>query len=150
MISVLLAAVNFVTVDPGHFHAALVQNRTYPEVSPEVKVFAPDGAELDSHLKLIESFNARKDSPTAWREDVVRGGDYLKAFVAAARTGKLGKNPVAIFAGKNDRKGDYALAAVEAGVNVLSDKPMAITPYQVLTQLKVIDQIHAQNPLSVK
>ncbi|MBE5782695.1 MAG: Gfo/Idh/MocA family oxidoreductase [Clostridiales bacterium] len=29
-------------------------------------------------------------------------------------------------------------------------KPMAITPYQVLTQLKVIDQIHAQNPLTVK
>ena len=29
-------------------------------------------------------------------------------------------------------------------------KPMAITPQQVLCQLKVIDLIHAQNPLSVK
>ena len=29
-------------------------------------------------------------------------------------------------------------------------KPMAVTPEQVLTQLKVIDLIHAQNPLSVK
>ena len=28
--------------------------------------------------------------------------------------------------------------------------PMAVTPQQVLTQLKVIDLIHAQNPLSVK
>jgi hypothetical protein len=27
---------------------------------------------------------------------------------------------------------------------------MAVTPQQVLTQLKVIDLIHAQNPLSVK
>ena len=122
------AAVNLVTVDPGHFHAALVQKRTYPEIAPEVKVFAPDGAELDSHLKLIDSFNSRKESPTAWREETYRGADYLGKFVAAARAGELGKNPIAIFAGKNDRKGDYALAAVEAGVNVLSDKPMAITP----------------------
>ena len=124
----LLFAVNFVTVDPGHFHAALVQKRAYPEVSPVVKVFAPDGAELDAHLKLIGSFNSRKESPTAWTEEVCRGGDYLAKFVAAAKTGELGKTPIAIFAGKNDRKGDYALAAVEAGVNVLSDKPMAITP----------------------
>lgn len=29
-------------------------------------------------------------------------------------------------------------------------KPMEITPEQVLTQVKVIDQIHAQNPLTVK
>ena len=127
MVSLLLA-VNFVTVDPGHFHAALVQKRAYPEVSPVVKVFAPDGAELDAHLKLISSFNSRKESPTAWTEEVCRGGDYLAKFVAAAKTGELGKTPIAIFAGKNDRKGDYALAAVEAGVNVLSDKPMAITP----------------------
>lgn len=128
MFSLLLAAVNLVTVDPGHFHAALVQNRTYPEVAREVKVFAPDGAELDAHLKLIGSFNTRGDSPTSWKEVVFRGGDYLEAFIAAAKNGELGENPVAVFAGKNDRKGDYALAAVEAGVNVLSDKPMAVTP----------------------
>ncbi|MBR2983377.1 MAG: oxidoreductase, partial [Kiritimatiellae bacterium] len=125
MFSLLFAAVNLVTVDPGHFHAALVQNRTYPEVAREVKVFAPAGAELDAHLKLIGSFNTRGDSPTSWKEVVFRGGDYLEAFIAAAKNGELGENPVAVFAGKNDRKGDYALAAVEAGVNVLSDKPMA-------------------------
>ena len=122
------AAMNFVTVDPGHFHAALVQKRTYPEVSPVVKVFAPDGAELDAHLKLIDSFNARKEDPTAWAEDVYRGRDYLAKFAAAAKAGELGENPIAIFAGKNDLKGDYVLAAVEAGVNVLADKPLAITP----------------------
>ena len=125
---VVAAAMNFVTVDPGHFHAALVQKRAYPEVSPVVKVFAPGGAELDAHLKLIGDFNSRKENPTAWTEDVFRGDDYLAKFVAAAKAGELGKTPIAIFAGKNDRKGDYALAAVEAGVNVLSDKPMAITP----------------------
>lgn len=122
------ALVKFVTIDPGHFHASLVQNRTYPEVSPEVAVFAPDGIELENHLKLVDAFNTRKDSPTAWREDVYRGDDYLAKFSAAAKDGKLGEKPVVILAGKNNRKGDYALAAVEAGCNVLSDKPMAINP----------------------
>ena len=122
------ATMSFVTVDPGHFHAALVQNRSYPEVSPEVRVFAPEGAELANHLKLIEAFNTRKDAPTAWQEKVSAGPDYLAKFVSAAKGGALGERPIAVFAGKNDRKGDYVLAAVESGVNVLADKPLAITP----------------------
>lgn len=128
MLAVAAQSVSFVTLDPGHFHASLVQNRSYPEVAPEVRVFAPKGVELDNHLKLIENFNARAENPTAWKEQVTTGPDYLEQFVAAARDGNLGKTPVVILAGKNDRKGDYALAAVENGVNVLSDKPMAITP----------------------
>ncbi len=128
MHSVILAAIQLVTLDPGHFHASLVQNRSYPEVSPTVKVFAPAGAELESHLKLIDNFNSRAASPTSWKEDVYRGSDYLEKFEAAAKGGDLGERPVVILAGKNNRKGDYALAAVEAGCNVLSDKPMAITP----------------------
>lgn len=124
----MAAAMSIVTVDPGHFHAALVQKRTYPEVASEVKVFAPDGAELAAHLKLIDNFNSRAEEPTAWKENVYRGADYLERFVDAAKAGKLGDTPIAIFAGRNDKKGDYVLAAVEAGVNVLADKPMAITP----------------------
>ena len=126
--AIAAAAVSFVTVDPGHFHAALVQKRAYPEVGPDVRVFAPAGAELDAHLKLVENFNSRADAPTAWREDVYRGCDYLAKFREAAKAGALGEKPVVILAGRNDRKGDYALAAVESGCNVLSDKPMAITP----------------------
>ena len=124
----MMAAMNLVTIDPGHFHASLVQNRSYPEVDPAVKVFAPAGAELDAHLKLIDNFNLRTKNPTAWKEDVYRGTDYLEKFVAAAKAKEFGENPIVILAGKNDRKGDYALAAVAAGCNVLSDKPMAITP----------------------
>lgn len=124
----LLLSASLVTLDPGHFHAALVQNRMYPDVSPVARVFAPDGPELDAHLKLVEDFNTRTANPTAWTEDVYRGSDYLERFVAAAKAGKLGDAPFVILAGKNDRKGEYALAAVEAGVNVLADKPLAITP----------------------
>ena len=129
MMALMMAAtVNLVTVDPGHFHAALVQKRAYPEVAPEVRVFAPDGAELDAYLRLVDAFNTRAENPTAWKENVYRGRDYLEKFTAAARRGELGERPVAIFSGRNDLKGDYVLAAVEAGVNVLADKPMAITP----------------------
>ena len=129
MTAVLIAAtMHLVTVDPGHFHAALVQNRTYPEVDPLVRVFAPPGPELNAHMRLVEAFNARTSDPTAWREQVLAGPDYLEKFVAAAKAGELGANPIAVFAGRNDRKGDYALAAVEAGVSVLADKPLAITP----------------------
>ena len=48
MLNIMIAAIQFVTIDPGHFHAALVQNRTYEGVSPEVLVYAPEGADLKS------------------------------------------------------------------------------------------------------
>ena len=127
-LALLLAAARLVTIDPGHFHASLVQNRSYPEIDPVAKVFAPDGPELVAHLKLVDAFNARAENPTAWREDVTRGPDYLSRFAEAAGRGAFGPQPIVILAGRNDLKGDYALKAVECGCNVLSDKPMAITP----------------------
>ena len=33
---------------------------------------------------------------------------------------------------------------------LVNGKEMEITPYQVLKQLKVIDLVHAQNPLTIK
>ena len=125
---VLATSIGLVTLDPGHFHASLVQSRSYPEVDPLVRVFAPEGPELDVHLKFVEAFNTRAEKPTAWKEAVYRGADYLAKFTSAAKAGELGERSVVILAGKNDRKGDYALAAVEAGCSVLADKPMAITP----------------------
>ena len=37
--------VTLLTLDPGHFHAALVQMYMYDQVSPEVYVYAPDAAD---------------------------------------------------------------------------------------------------------
>ena len=78
--AILAAAVSFVEIDPGHFHAALVLNRSYPGVSREVKVFAPKGPELDAHLALVRDFNGREKDPTDWNEIVC-----TFSFVATVR-----------------------------------------------------------------
>ena len=116
--------VKFIELDPGHFHAALVLNRSYEGVSKDVRVFAPKGPDLEAHQKLVTAFNTREKDPTAWNEIVYTGDDYLaKALAADAKD-----SSVVVLAGKNNLKADYYLAAVKAGFNVLSDKPMAITP----------------------
>ena len=129
MINIMLAAIQFVTVDPGHFHAALVQNRTYEGVSSHVLVYAPEGNELKSHLSLIEQFNTLAANPTAWKETVYTGADFLGRFTADAAKRPAAENAqkIVVLAGRNNVKPDYYLAGVEAGLNVLSDKPMAIT-----------------------
>ena len=129
MFSIMIAAIQFITIDPGHFHAALVQNRTYEGVVPDVQVYAPEGADLKSHLALIEQFNTRAENPTAWKENVYTGDDFLARFTADASKRSAAENAskIVILAGRNNMKPDYYLAAAEAGVNVLSDKPMAIT-----------------------
>ena len=58
--------VKLITLDPAHFHAALVQKQMLPGISPRVSVFAPLGPDLLAHLKLIEQFNQRTENPTRW------------------------------------------------------------------------------------
>ncbi len=51
---------NLITLDPGHFHAALVQKFMLPGVNPEVRgVRARRRRRRDQHLKRVEGFNAR-------------------------------------------------------------------------------------------
>jgi predicted dehydrogenase len=109
-----------VTLDPGHFHAALVQKTMYPHVSPRVFVYAPPGLDLEGHLQRITSFNQRSQNPTNWEEIVYSGDDYLQAMVRE----KPGN--VMVTAGNNQKKTGYIKAAVEAGTHVLADKPMCI------------------------
>lgn len=115
-----MAKVNLVVLDPGHFHAALVQKTMYAQVSPLVHVYAPAGPDLDDHLQRIDGFNHRQAHPTHWEEKVYTGPDFLKVAVQE----KAGN--VVVLAGNNQRKTNYIKAAVEAGFNVLSDKPMCI------------------------
>ena len=114
--------VKLVTLDPGHFHAALVQKQMYPNVSPKVHIYAPEGNDLKMHLARINGFNTRKDNPATWENVVYTGPDFIDKMLQD-KSGNL-----VILSGNNSRKAEYILASVKAGYNVLADKPMAITP----------------------
>jgi predicted dehydrogenase len=118
----LAARFRLITLDPGHFHASLVQKFMYDDVDPLVHVYAPAGGDLAEHLKRIESFNTRPDHPTRWREQVYSNADFFEKMLAE----KAGN--VVVLAGNNAQKTDYILRSVRAGLNVLGDKPMVITP----------------------
>ena len=108
------------TLDPGHFHAALVQKVQYPGVSRDVYVYAPEGEDLEQHLAKVEAYNTRPEDPTDWNEVVYRGEDFLDRMLADK------KGNVMVTAGNNAKKTEYIARTLEAGINVLADKPMAI------------------------
>jgi predicted dehydrogenase len=114
--------VKLVTADPGHFHAALVQKTMYDDGDSVVYVYAPEGNDLKLHLDRINSYNSRTESPTHWKEVVYTGNDFFEKMLAEK------KGNVVVLAGNNAKKTEYILKALEAGFNVLADKPMAITP----------------------
>lgn len=113
-------SVKLITLDPGHFHAALIQNKFYPQVDSTVYVYAPKGEDLNEHLKKIESYNLQTINPTHWNEIVYDESDYLEKMLADR------KGNVVVLAGNNGKKTDYIERSLEAGFNVLADKPMAI------------------------
>lgn len=113
--------VKLIVLAPGHFHAALLQKSMYEGVDSTVHVFAPEGPEVKSYLNLINDYNARKDNPTTWKEEVYTGPDYLEKML----TKKPGN--VVVISGNNEFKTEYIKKCVDADLNVLADKPMAIT-----------------------
>jgi predicted dehydrogenase len=92
----------------------------YHGVSPCVHVYAPLGPDLQAHLGRIAGFNARRERPTAWELEVHACADPLGRMVAE-RPGN-----VVVVSGRNRRKIDVILAALNAGLHVLADKPWVI------------------------
>ena len=70
------------TLDPGHFHAALVQKIFYKQVDPVVYVYAPEGPDAQDHLNRIEGFNTRKNNPTNWITKLYTGDDFLEKMLS--------------------------------------------------------------------
>ena len=114
--------VKLITVDPGHFHAALVQKIMYDQVSPEVHVYAPQGPDYLQHLDRIKSYNSRPVNPTSWNEIVYTGPDFFEKMI----TENAGN--VVVLSGNNRKKAEYIIKSINAGLNVLADKPMIISP----------------------
>ena len=113
-------SVKLITLDPGHFHAALVQKSMYPQVDPTVFVYAKKGTDLNLHLDKIKGYNAASTGATAWKESVYEGDDYLQKMLTEK------KGNVVVLAGNNQLKTDYILQSIQSGLNVFADKPMAI------------------------
>jgi predicted dehydrogenase len=126
------APVQLITLDPGHFHAALVQKFMLPGVEPDVLVFGPEGDDVALHLKRVEGFNGRADKPTQWKTTVYQGPDYFERALEAGTAGvKAGRIPVVVISGNNARKSEYIAKSIERGFNVMADKPMVIVPAEL-------------------
>ncbi|MFN4260235.1 MAG: putative oxidoreductase C-terminal domain-containing protein [Gemmataceae bacterium] len=133
-----MADIRFITLDPGHFHAALVQKEMYAAVAPQVHVYAPLGADLIAHLQRLAGFNSRPTQPTAWQLEVHAAPDFLERLLRE----KPGN--VVILSGRNACKIDYLQAAVGAGLHVLADKPWIIEAADLPRLQDVLDRADAQ------
>lgn len=116
-----VSPIKLITLEPGHFHAALVQKKMYDGVDSVVHVYATEGNDLNLHLGRIESFNTRADQPTRWNEQVITSDDPIKKMLDE----KAGN--VVVLSGNNEKKTEYISRSIEGGFHVLADKPMVIT-----------------------
>src|SRR5215468_6803274 len=116
-----MSDIRLMTLDPGHFHAALVQKEALPGVSPHVHVYAPLGFDLIEHLKRIAGYNTRRENPTRWDLEVHTSDNPLARMLAE----KPGN--VVVIAGRNRGKIDRVKTCVENGLNALVDKPWIIS-----------------------
>jgi predicted dehydrogenase len=115
-----MSDVRLMTLDPGHFHAALVHKEMHPGIDPVVHVYGPLGADLIAHLGRVASFNARAERPTAWQLEIHAGPDSRERLVRE----KPGN--VVVLSGRNRDKLGHLEAAVAAGLHVLADKPWVL------------------------
>ncbi len=113
-----MKAVHLITLDPAHFHAALVQKEMYSGVSPVVKVYAPLGLDLTEHLTRVARFNQRPENPTTWELDVHAGPGALDRMLREQAPGS-----VVVLSGRNRSKIERIERSIAQGFHVLADKP---------------------------
>lgn len=116
----LMNEARLMVVDPGHFHAALVQKEMYPWLAKRVSVYAPLGPDVIDYLNRIGRFNTRQENPTSWEIELHTGPDFFERMLRE-RPGN-----VVILTGRNRPKIDRIRASVEAGLHALADKPWII------------------------
>ena len=109
-------------LDPGHFHAALTLRAANPRVASDIHLYAPEGAETQAFIDLVESFNARATAPTDWRVNKHLGPDSLARLIGERR------GDIVVLAGRNDTKLATIRRLRDAGFHVLADKPWLTSP----------------------
>jgi len=129
------------TLDPGHFHAALVQKKMYDNVDSVVFVYAPEGNDLEFHINRIRGFNTRKINPTYWIEEVYLGPDFFEKML------KERPGNILVLSGNNAKKDDYIIRTINLGINILADKPMIISPDDFPTLVQAFQSAAENNVL---
>ncbi len=129
-----------VTLDPGHFHAALIQKTMYEDVASTVHVYAPEGKDLQAHLDRVNSYNTRVENPTHWVQEVYKGSDFFNKMIADK------KGNVVVLSGNNRLKTNYILQSLQNGFHVLADKPMVINAND-FEKIKTAFDVAAKNKL---
>src|ERR1700686_4183147 len=126
--------VKLIVLDPGHFHAALVQKDMYPGIEAAVSVYAPLSPDVVDYLNRIALFNTRKENPTAWKIELHAGPDFFERM--------LKENPgnVVILTGRNRPKTGRTAASLHAGLNVLADKPWILSSRDLPRLERVLHQ----------
>ncbi len=92
----------------------------YPGVSPRAAVYAPPDGDLVEHLRRVARFNQRTESPTRWELDIHAGPDSLCRMLRE-RPGNF-----VVLSGRNGGKIERIRASLDAGLNVLADKPWIV------------------------
>ena len=140
-------SIRLITLDPGHFHAALVQKTMYEDVDSTVHVYAPEvmpgggqGTDLKLHLERINAYNTRTEAPTRWKEEVYTGIDFFEKMIAEK------KGNVIVLSGNNQKKADYILNSLKNGFHVFADKPIVIDASR-FEKLKEAFEVAAKNKL---
>jgi predicted dehydrogenase len=137
--SVAAAKHTIVVLNPGHFHAGLTLRKSHPRLHEDVYVYSEDGPDVESFLRIVQSFNERPKDPTRWKLHVYRGPDYLE-HLRAERPGD-----VAIIAGRNDTKMASIHRLHADGFYVLGDKPWLIAA----SELGMLNQTAPTPPLAM-
>jgi hypothetical protein len=113
-----MASVHLITLDPAHFHAALVQKEMYAAVESKASVYAPLGLDLTDHLTRVARFNQRAEDPTHWELEIHAGPDSLSRMLREQAPGS-----VVVLSGRNGSKIERIEQSVAHGFHVLADKP---------------------------
>ena len=112
--------IKLIVLDPGHFHASLLQKSSLSLLNDSVYVYAPDSIGIRQYLAAIDGYNHRETDPTSWVESIYTGSDFMEQMISEKR------GNVVLLAGNNRDKTQKISIVVAAGKHVLSDKPMAI------------------------
>lgn len=128
-----------IVLDPGHFHASLIQEDMYPSLAKQVSVYAPLGPEVLDYLLRIERFNTRKEKPTTWEIELHTSPDFFERMLRE-RPGNA-----VIISGRNRPKIDRIAGSVDAGLNVLGDKPWIIRSADLPKVERALEEAQAKH-----